>query len=386
MITRLDLRHFKCFETLKLPLRPLSLLAGGNASGKSSVIQALAVLHQTMREHEWSSRLMLNGATVRLGTAGDVIDQMHGRHACGIGLFDEDGSRFDWEYRGDRDEMSMSVQRASGETAAGEVWNGDGSRPLRHLLPDTDVEQSLTNRLSGLTYLTAERLGPREQYRFDDPQLTPVVGPRGEYAVSVLYSGRDSKVLNGLVMEDVPPARFRQVEARMAQFFAGCVLEIDRVRRANALTLGIRVSADTDFHRPVHTGFGLTQVLPIVVAVLSAKPDDLLLIENPEVHLHPAGQSRMGEFLAEAANAGVQVLIETHSDHILNGIRRAVRKGSLEADAAALYFFRPRHEAEESGVAQVESLAMDADGNIDNWPDGFFDQFDRDMNVLAGWD
>ena len=77
MLTRIDLRHFKCFETLKLPLRPLTLLSGGNAAGKSSVIQALALLHQTMREHEWSQRLMLNGSAVRLGTVADVVDQVH---------------------------------------------------------------------------------------------------------------------------------------------------------------------------------------------------------------------------------------------------------------------------------------------------------------------
>ena len=81
MLIRIDLRHFKCFESLKLPLRPLTLLSGANAAGKSSVLQALVLLHQTMREHEWSSRLMLNGTAVELGTVADVIDQVHGRPA-----------------------------------------------------------------------------------------------------------------------------------------------------------------------------------------------------------------------------------------------------------------------------------------------------------------
>ena len=172
----------------------------------------------------------------------------------------------------------------------------------------------------------------------------------------------------------------------MARFFPGCVLAVEQVPGANAATLGIRISADTDFHRPVHTGFGLTQVLPIVVAGLSADEDDLLLIENPEVHLHPAGQAAMGEFLSEVASAGVQVVIETHSDHILNGIRRAVKGGMLVSGSVALHFFRPRLEdRDQQGGAQVESPTMDADGNIDSWPDGFFDQFDRDMNYFAGW-
>ena len=386
MLTRIDLRHFKCFETLKLPLCALTLLSGANASGKSSVMQALVLLHQTMREHEWSSRLMLNGSAVRLGAVADVVDQVHGRRNCGIALLDDDAASYQWEFEGERDEMSMAVRRARGETGAGDGWDVDGAQPFHHLLPAPAGDQSLTSRLRRLTYLTAERLGPRELYAFDDPQLTPVVGPRGEYAVSVLHSGRDGRVLDSLAIDGVPPTRFRQVEARMARFFPGCVLAVEQVPGANAATLGIRISADTDFHRPVHTGFGLTQVLPIVVAGLSADEDDLLLIENPEVHLHPAGQAAMGEFLSEVAAAGVQVVIETHSDHVLNGIRRAVKGGMPASGDVALHFFRPRLEdRDQQGGAQVESPIIDEDGNIDSWPAGFFDQFDRDMNYFAGW-
>ena len=98
----------------------------------------------------------------------------------------------------------------------------------------------------------------------------------------------------------------------MARFFPDCVLAIEQIPHANAVTLGIRISTDTKFLRPIHTGFGLTQVLPIVVAALSAKNNGLLLIENPEVHMHPAGQAMMGDFLAQVASAGVQVVIETH--------------------------------------------------------------------------
>ena len=385
MLTQIDLQHFKCFERLRLPLCPLTLLSGANASGKSSAMQALVLLHQTMREHEWSSRLMLNGAAVRLGGAADVIDRVHGDRGFGIALEDSDGAWFQWEFEGGRDAMSMSVQKTLGRTGDGARWNADATGPLHYLLPAPASDHPLIDRLRGLTYLTAERLGPREHYVFDDPQLTPVVGPRGEYAVSVLHSGRDIRVLDRLAIQDAPPTRFRQAEARMAQFFPGCVLAIERVPRANAVTLGIRVSSGTDFLRPVHTGFGLTQVLPIVVAALSAAKDGLLLVENPEVHLHPAGQAAMGVFMAEVAAAGVQVIIETHSDHVLNGVRRAVKERMLPGHDVALYFFRPRRGDAVDGEAQVYTPSMEADGNIGSWPEGFFDQFDKDMNYFAGW-
>ena len=379
MLTRLELRHFKCFALLKLPLSPLTLLSGANASGKSSAMQALVLLHQTVRDHEWSTRLMLNGTAIRLGTVSDVIDQVYGRRSCGVALLDDE-ILYEWVFVGERDEMSMGVERVR-------VNGTKHERPevLRHLLPPSRRENPLAIRLRSLTYLTAERLGPRESYTLEDPQLTPVVGPTGEHAVSVLHSGRDARVLDGLLVEKVPPTRLRQVEARMNCFFSGCELAVEKISQANAVVLGLRTSRGTDFHRPIHTGFGLTQVLPIVVAALSAGRGDLLLIENPEVHLHPAGQAAMGEFMAEVASAGVQVIIETHSDHVLNGIRRAIKDKVLPPDAVTLHFFQPRGMDEQDEASQVLSPSLDANGNIDTWPGGFFDQFDRDMNYFAGW-
>ena len=383
MLTRIDLQYFKCFSLLKLSLSPLTLLTGANASGKSSVMQTLVLLHQKIREHEWSLRLMLNGVSVRLGTVADVIDRVHGRRSCEIALMDHMGY-FRWNFSGERDEMSMAVKHISISGIA-DVIEKDEPELLHHLLPDSPLYYPFAERLRGLTYLTAERIGPREYYSFEDPQLTPVVGSRGEHAVSVLHSGRDEQVLKRLAIKDSPQTRLRQVEARMNRFFPGCELAIVEVPNANTVTLGIRTSSGMDFQRPVHTGFGLTQVLPIVVAALSASPGGLLLIENPEVHLHPAGQAMMGEFLAEVAAAGVQVILETHSDHILNGVRRAVKNKTLSPDNIALHFFRPRREHEQNSVAQVQSPAMDGEGNIDIWPEGFFDQFDKDMNFFAGW-
>ena len=377
MLTRLDLRLFKCFELLKLPLAPLTLLSGPNSSGKSSVLQTLVLLHQTTREHEWSTRLALNGAAVHLGTVVDVVDEVNGRTEVGIGVATED-SACGWTFEGDRRDMSMRVRRVSldGRTS-------DDPEALRHLLPPMDDGRvaPLADLLRGLTYVTAERVGPQEAYPLEDPFDADLVGARGEHAVSVLHWGRDEPVLPGLVLPDAPPTRLRQVEARMRTLFPGCSVDLQQVPQTNAVTLGLRTSDDTGFHRPMHTGFGLTQVLPIVVAALSASAGGVMLIENPEVHLHPAGQALIGQFLADVARAGVQVLVETHSDHVLNGIRRAVKTGRLAPEQVAIHFFQPRSDA----GAQVHSPILDAAGNIDVWPEGFFDQFDRDMNYFAGW-
>ena len=396
MLTGIDLKHFKCFDLLKLPLRPLTLLSGANASGKSSVLQALVLLHQTITEHEWSDRLLLNGGAIRLGTVADVVDQ-RARRSCQIALRTDD-NEIRWEFAGEPADMSMAVTRVWTKESEWERRPGgwyhfvpqhaedDRSWSLHELYPwqfGYDLWGPLP--LHGVNYLSAERAGPQEVYPLEDIWLRRGVGSIGEYTVSVLYAGRDEPVHGGLAFERVSSTRLRQVEARMDRFFPGCELDLQKISHTNAVTLGLRTSKDVNFHAPVHTGYGLTQVLPIVVAALSSGPMGLLLIENPEIHLHPVGQAAMGEFLAEVATAGTQVIVETHSDHVLNGIRRAVKKGIVSADHAALHFFRPRWHSEQEGLPQVHSPILDSDGNIDSWPDGFFDQFDKDMNYFAGW-
>ncbi len=400
MLTQLELRFFKCFKILRLPLAPLTLLTGLNASGKSSVLQALVLLHQTMREHEWSTRLALNGAGVRLGTRSDVVDEVFGRDKFGINLgYDE--SYCAWEFEGDRRDMSMEIRSVSVNghllkrpqvlhyllppTISQGMFGPTPNDPqyLPKVLPPDEVKSlySLINHLRGLTYITAERIVPQETYPLEDPHVVNVVGPRGEHAVSVLHWGRDEPVTDELALSGVFATRLWQVQERMRTFFPGCTLDLQQAPRANAVTLGLLTSDTTGFHSPIHTGFGLTQTLPIVVAALSAAPGDIILIENPEVHLHPAGQAQMGQFIADIACAGIQVLVETHSDHVLNGVRRAVKRERLTADQVAIHFFRLRSEEH----AQVLSPVMDHSGNIDDWPDGFFDQFDKDASYFAGW-
>jgi predicted ATPase len=378
LLSQIDLEQFKCFQLLKLPLGALTLLTGWNASGKSSVLQALVLLHQTIREKEWSRRLLLNGTELSLGTVADVVDKVTGRRTFGIGLVD--GAReIRWSFDGeDRRNMSALVTslRVGGE---------DISPPevLRYLLPPgiAAEDAAIVERLRRLSYLTAERISPQDVYPLEDPNSTQVVGPKGEFAVSLLYWNRDELVLDGLAIGDNPPTLLHQVEARMDEFFPGCSLEIQHIPQANVATLGLRTSPATDFHRPVHVGFGLTQVLPIIVAALSRKREDLLLIENPEVHLHPAGQAKMGWFLSQVASAGVQVMIETHSDHVLNGIRRSAKDRVISADRVHIHFFKDRNQEGE----QVVSPIVDPAGNVDAWPSGFFDQFDKDLNYFAGW-
>jgi predicted ATPase len=162
----------------------------------------------------------------------------------------------------------------------------------------------------------------------------------------------------------------------MQEFFPGCDLRVSPIDGASAVSLRLRTNARTDFQRPQNVGFGLTQLFPILVAILAARKDDILLIENPEVHLHPKAQQDIGTLLARVANTGVQVIVETHSDHVLNGIRIAVKSSVIAADQVAMHFFSPANEFVPT------SPNLDANGRLDIWPEGFFDQFDLALSKL----
>lgn len=397
MLSEIRLELFKCFRSLRLPFAPFTLLTGPNASGKSTVLQAIILLHQTAVDANWGTDLLLDGTTLSLGTLGDIVDKVNGRRSFSIGLSSADFA-CDWTFESgavsqsdvrsaDREDIAVPLSRLTLRAGTEELFT-EISPPIPLLPPHpSPVRRELAELLERLTYICAERTGPRETYPLYDPLRHRTVGTQGDLAPGKLYWYGDHPIDSKLHFEREPaPTLYKQTQAWLADFFPGASFEVQRVPRANLVTLGIRTSPDTDHHRPQHVGFGLTHVLPILVACLHARRGDLILIENPEVHLHPMGQAKMGMFLARAAAAGVQVIVETHSDHVLNGLRRAVKTSILPPEGTALHFFQPRALAEQQGESQVISPRLLSEGTIDHWPEGFFDQFDKDMSYFAGLD
>ena len=394
MLTELELKAFKCFEHVRLPLQRLTVLSGINAAGKSTVMQALLLLHQTLQASSNAHGLLLNGPATALGTVADLVNHSaEGGIEIRLGSDGAGGFQFGWAFRGERDSLTMEVAEL---WEAGQViWRGRqgeaSGEQFEWLLPKKakwhgkpaaalGCMQRLANSLA---YLSAERTGPRDTYPLEEYEQHFTVSANGDNVAGFIFSHGDYLV--PLSFADAKPdtSLRRHIESWMGRFFPGFAMEVNKVPRSNSVTLGIRTSGETDYMRTGNTGFGITQVLPIVVAALSREPEGMLLVENPEVHLHPAGQALMGQFLSEAAKAGEQVIVETHSDHVLNGIRRAVKSGVLRGKDVAIYFFRP---VDEDDRAQVESIEIDDHGKITHWPEGFFDQFEKDTAHFAGWD
>lgn len=372
MLKSLRIEDLKCFSALDLSLGKLTLLSGVNGGGKSTVIQSLVLLSHTLNSREWGRTLALDGPDIALGSAADVLNQAGSRRSLALGASME-GERIEWRFRAeDRRALSLELD--------GVIHNEqslDVEKDLRWLLPIKFAEQSgVVRALRRVSWISAERAGPREILPLPDPHQLFGVGARGQYAAGLLYWRDQDRVCPELRLKD-PPTLFQQVRARMQQFFPGCDISVSPIEGANAVSLRLRTNKELEFQRPQNVGFGFTQLFPILVAVLSAEEGDFLMIENPEVHLHPEAQQRIGHFLALAANSGVQVLVETHSDHVLNGVRLAVKRGELAAGDTAFHFF-----GQGGANGGVSSLSIDADGRLDRWPDGFFDQFDRALSEL----
>ena len=117
--------------------------------------------------------------------------------------------------------------------------------------------------------------------------------------------------------------------------------------------------------------------MPIIVSGLIAEKGSLLIVENPEAHLHPSGQSRIGQFLAAIASTGVQVVIETHSEHVINGVRIAALKDFIANDKILINFLK-----KENGEIEINSIEVNELGDLNDFPEGFFDQVEQDLIKL----
>ena len=406
MLSRLNLEAFKCFQKLVLSLRPLTILSGLNASGKSSIIQSLAMLHQTIVDHEWSQALLLNGSAIRLGNVDDVVDQevteteYKLREFFSIGVSTAGGEAL-WSAGGVdvKDARSAPLISVKFRTSPEVQFRAEVLRlsaedettvPVYRLFPKSfeneglDAINSIRDILRRLVFISSERIGPRETYERAPDFTERFVGANGEFTASYIERYGEEPCNPGLQLGDRFGSTIReQVNAWMDYFFPGSAVEVTPIEGTGLMKLRIRTNKAGGYHRPQNVGFGLTHILPILVACSGTRSGDLVLIENPETHLHPHGQSEIGGFIGRLVSSGVQVVLETHSDHVLNGIRKRVGSEGLPSGDVAIYFLNSRDEvATLTDQQRVQRLEIDDNGRILHWPVGFFDQIERDLGEI----
>ncbi|WP_137803351.1 DUF3696 domain-containing protein [Caulobacter sp. 3R27C2-B] len=380
MIDSITLGNFKCFENEEIPLRKLTLLSGINGAGKSSVIQSLLILRQIFLRADFrGAEVSLSGDLVDLGGAIDILFSSaqedviflkvrgQGRNLEVGWLVDLETGEASW---GNRDEVEEEIATLADLGFA--LFNGG---PVG------------THKVGAFNYLNAERFGPRKALPMGAGGAALFdVGKHGEKVFDALLAHQDRIVLGNADPRRLKRAdgdRLRdQIEAWLDEISPGVRLDILGFRNADlaigSFSFGREGALRSPDYRPTNVGFGLSYILPVLAALLAAPPGGLVLIENPEAHLHPRGQTRMGELCAAAAAAGVQVILETHSDHVLDGARLAVRNGLLASDDAIFHFLH-----QKDGITVRRTPTIDREGRLSEWPDGFFDQHRRNAALLA---
>jgi predicted ATPase len=374
MLKSIHLKNWKSFVDEEIPLGALTLLSGQNGAGKSSVIQALLMLRQSYQQKSLSSSsLSLQGELVRLGTVEDIRYEYAEEDEGEIGLTWEGGAA-SWRF------AIPTFPREKLES--------------RYLELDAFPQEADISGLSlfspaSCQFLHAERVGPRVAYAFSDLLVSTQrnLGTQGELTAHFLSLFGDEKVLQEKILhpkEARKELKF-QVEAWMDEVCPGTRLNFELHPSLDQIqlryTFSVQGGTETKKYRATHVGFGITYTLPVLVALLSAKPKDLILLENPEAHLHPRGQRHLGRLIAKAASCGIQIIVESHSDHILNGIRLEVAEGGLPPSDVALHFFE--RISEDGEIATwIESPVIDHMGRIEPWPKGFFDEITEGLGAL----
>lgn len=371
MLDRLTVTNFKAFATADVPLAPYTLLSGLNSTGKSTVLQALALLRQSRDMlNEDGGGFLLNGDLVELGTGQDVLHENY----VSTGVDAE--PRITLSVRCGQDVYSWSVAYER---------EGDLLRLRERVRPEGRKPLALFG--TGFQYLRADRISPAVTY----PRSHEVairrnfLGARGEHTVNYLRQFQDEPVRNERLRHPKgrSPRLLDQAEAWMQDICPGVNLQADAVAGTDLVRLSFRFGtaglSSSNRYRPTNVGFGLTYVLPVVIACLTARPGGLVLLENPEAHLHPRGQTAMATLTCAAAAAGAQLVVETHSDHVLNGVRLAVKRDMITADDVSLHFFQ---RTESAITIKILTPTLGPDGMIAEWPEGFFDEWERSLEQL----
>jgi predicted ATPase len=359
-LEKLSIKGFKAFtEETSIDFKKLTVLAGANSVGKSSVIQAILLgktavdngfpVNHGINKTELARKIQLNGNfNLTLGKTFQITSS--------------NKINFDFVFKDGRLKLDL-------EAPVDETYLENTSESILH---------GMNNFFWDFYYLSAERIGPRILY---DEGLTKEVGYQGEYAVQLLVEGLAYEVSKAVNFHNVTKAKgdsddnlSDQTNFWMQYIIPGMNLSAERLRDVN------KSIASVNKHTMPNVGFGISYVLPIVVAGLIAKDKgtSLFIVENPEAHLHPSGQTRIGEFLAAvAAQEGVQVIIETHSEHVINGIRVAALKDYIKPSDILVNFLH--RDEKNNRKIQIRPIEIKENGEFSSFPPGFFDQAAQDL-------
>ena len=413
MITELSVQNFKSWkDTGKLQIAPLTGFFGANSSGKTSILQTLLMLKQTVeRPSDWEGVVDFgdDNSLVNLGGFDDLIHRHRRDHALQIlvswelseklsivDMPEVNALSFDLGISNVGDSISeMSFNYAIGKWNLEVRWNGrdhcsvdvhsessyksDYAKSLFRCYgihgADSDIMQLFSplqthfeNLFRSIRYLGPLREYPRRHYAWQG-EHSAGVGQHGEEMVTALFSGR---------------IQLRFIDKQIMEW-------LQRLDLIDSYRLSPISNTEKDYElliqkykggpevRLTDVGFGISQILPVLVLCYCAPEGSILILEQPEAHLHPKVQSELADLLIEVVkNRKLQIILESHSEHLLIRLMRRIAEEQISADDTAFYFCEMNE-----GTSEIERLNIDDYGNITNWPQNFFGDEMGDLAAKA---
>lgn len=384
MIHSIEIKNFKSIKKKYFPLRNLNVLLGLNGQGKSSFIQALLLLRQSDKLAQ--GELKLNGGDnglVNIGTTKDAQYQYSNNENLSFELKfnDAEAHTLEYEYKIDADIFKQKT------------FLKDLDNPFFENHKD---EAFFTNKFQ---YLNAQRVEPKS---VNITSYTNVVeandlGKYGQYTAhyidirsnepvafeNVLHKDTTTKdEFTG--MDVVNNTLINQINLWMGEISPGVSVRTTKISSDFVLLEYVFKQpnfGNTNRFKPENVGFGISYALHIVTALLKAKTGDLIILENPESHIHPRGQAELGKLIALVAQNDVQIIIETHSDHILNGIRVGVKENPIMKDRTVMFYFK-KIVTENEQYSSVTNISIDKNGELSEYPVNLLDEWSNQLFKL----
>jgi len=366
MIQSIHIQNFKSLKDISMLPTSLNLLMGLNGMGKSSFIQSLLLLRQNKKSG--LAKFALNGSLTEIGRGRDALYQDANKEIISFDFnMESNGNLFSFP-------CTLTYQ------ADNNVLNNNIEWPIELL-----ERCSLFN--NDFQYLEAERTGPQTDYpmSYTDVVEKHQLGVKGEYAIHYLNTfGTTTIVPKALCHEAKSDTLLHQTAAWLGEISPDVKFDIQEISGTDKVILNYQFqnkeSLSNKF-RPKNVGFGISYVLPIIVTLLSFKRDKIVIIENPEAHIHPRGQAEMGRLIALAAASGMQLFVETHSDHIVNGIRVAVKDELIDSRKVNISYFS-RQTTETEQFCKIQNIQVDKNGELSDYPIDFMDEWNNQLLKL----
>ena len=381
----MTIANFKGYTSpTTLEFSEITIHAGMNSVGKSTAVQALLLTRYAVEcemklgfdsDKKREYYIPLNGPfDLHLGDYDQLLLSAHGRdsspdtNCMSVQINGRTGQKYRFQAK---EENPFCLYYTAG--------NNPFSSTSFHMIPPPDSRYDRNLYQTSFYYLNAERMGPRNYQNIGDLDES-FCGYHGEYTFNVISRFSNTQVPEERRLEEkrnLSPFS-SQLECWMDDIIPGIQFRTNRNVQNLIADLSIRQeNLNTEFGSPYNFGFGISYLLPVIVTGLLAEQNSIFIVENPEAHLHPLGQSHVGKFLAQIAFSGVQVVIETHSEHIINGVRIHALKHRISPEKICINNF-----SIIDGKPVVERIHLNQNMDILKWPEGFFDQEERDLAEL----